>query len=259
MMNTLTQVWVFSIALCSVILVSSFKMAGRLGLFMGFVLSLILIYLLLHKGLKLFLDQSQAELQKGSDPTGFNQLLQLHKSKYVIEKYFLHYTTQNSHPLVWQNFKNELHLVLNKSMVERLELDEKILLAHLMLSHGSQHSKLRRRFFSIIYLALLPISSVLTPLFNTLAELFKLKNQILNADLMALKNSDSKTATKIIDFSLFLRKLHYLSFHHIEYLRGENYFSILSNSSPHSFKLNLAPPLDLRLKKLNSDLSFNKK
>ena len=254
-MNTLTQVWVFSIALCSVILVSSFKLAGRLGLFMGFILSLILIYLLLHKGLQLFLDQIKTKLHQGSDPTGFNQQILRNISKYDIEKYFLHYTMELTHPLVWKNFKNDIHVVLNKDMVEALDDDEKFILVHLILSHATEHSKLRRRFFSIIYLSLRPISRWLSPVFNGLAALAKIKKQIFKADLMALKNSNSLTPEQRNDFSLFLRKLHNLKFHQIKYHRGENYFSILSTHSTSQFNLKLCPSLDLRLKNLLGDLA----
>lgn len=246
-MNTLTQVWVFSVAICSIILISAFKFAGRLGLFIGFIVSLVLIFLLLHKGLQLFLDQIKAALHKGSDPTGFNQLLLKHKSKYFIQKYFLHYSDEPTHPMVWKNFQNELHIVLNKPMVEGLDIDEKNLLAHLMLSHGSQQTKLRRRFFSIIYLALRPVSTFLSPIFNLCGRIFRLQKQIFKADLMALKMSESINVAKINDFSLFLRKLHNLKFHKTRYRRGENYFSILSTSTNNLFRLQLCPTLETRV------------
>ncbi len=254
-MNTLTQVWVFSIALCSVILVCSFKLAGRLGLFVGFIVSLVLIYLLLHKGLQLFLEQIKSKLHSGSDPTGFNQLILRYISKYQFEKYFLHYTTELSHPLVWRDFKNDIHFVLNKNMVESLDPEEKIILAHLMLSHGTEHSKLRRRFFSIIYLSLRPVSRWLSPLFNGISELMNLKKEIFKADLLALKKSNSITPEQRNDFSLFLRKLHNLNFHQTKYKRGENYFSILSTSSSAVLNLKLTPRLDIRLKNLMGDLT----
>ncbi len=249
-MNALTQVWVFSIALCSVILVTTFKVAGRLGLFIGFCISLILVYLLLHKGLKLFLAQIKAKLHKGSDPTGINALILKHKSKYPISNYFLHYTSAISHPLVWRNFQNDLHIVLNKNMVQRLDESEKNILVHLMLSHGTLHSKLRRRFLSIIYLSFSPLSRLLSPVFNLLSTTIRLKKQIFRADLMALKLSDSTTFEKINDFSLFLRKLHNLKFHKTAYTNGEHYFSILSTSKSGVFNLKISPALDVRLKNL---------
>lgn len=249
-MNALTQVWVFSIALCSVILVTTFKVAGRLGLFIGFCTSLILIYLLLHKGLKLFLTQIKAELHKGSDPTGINALILKHKSKYPIAHCFLHYTDAISHPLVWRNFQNDLHIVLNKNMVQRLDVQEKNILVHLMLSHGSKHSKLRRRFLSIIYLSFSPVSRALSPAFNLFSSAVSLKKQIFKADLMALKLSESTSLEKINDFSLFLRKLHNLKFHKTIYTNGEHYFSILSTSKSGAFNLKISPSLDARLKNL---------
>ena len=258
-MNTLTQVWVFSVALCSVILVSSFKIAGRAGLFIGFLISLGLIYLLLHKGLKLFLDQIKAKLHKGSDPTGLNRLIFQNKSKYPIKKYNLYYTTQTTHPLVWRDFQNELNIILNIRMVEKLDPDEKKILAHLVLSHGSHHSKLRRRFFSIIYLALYPLSTLLSPIFNLSSNVFKLQKQIFKADLMAVAMSDSLSLDQMNDFSLFLRKLHNLSFHKIQYRRGENYFSILSTSHSGIFNLKLCPSLNVRLKNLIGDPTALKK
>lgn len=254
-MNTLTEVWVFSIAICSIILVSSFKMAGRLGLFIGFLISLVFIYLLLHKGLKLFLDQIKSELHKGSDPTGFNQLISQNITQYPIHKYYLHYTNERSHPLVWRDFKNEAHFVVNKNMVELLDSEEKFILVHLLLSHGTEHSKLRRRFFSIIYLSLHPVSRWLSPIFNTMAGFINLKKQIFKADLLALKNSNSLTPEQRNDFSLFLRKIHNLNFHQTKYHRGENYFSILSTSQASSFNLKLSPSLDIRLKNLMGDLT----
>jgi hypothetical protein len=252
-MNTLTQVWVLSIALCSVILVSTFKLAGRLGLFVGFILSLVVIYLLLHKGLKLFLDQINSKLHKGSDPTGFNQLIFRCLQNYPIQQYYLHYTTEPTHPLVWRNFKNDIHLVVNKDMVENLDSDEKIILAHLLLSHGSVHSNLDRRLFSILFLSLRPISRFLAPLFNSFGVMLKFKKQIFKADLLALKNSNSLTPDMRNDFSLFLRKLHNYKFHRLKYYRGENFFSILSTSSPSFFSLRLTPSLDVRLKNLMGD------
>ncbi len=252
-MNTLTQVWVFSIAICSVILVSSFKFAGRLGLLIGFIFSLGLLYLLLHKGLKLFLDQIKAQLHKGSDPTGLNALFEKHKSKYPIKKYFLYFTDYTSHPLVWRDFQNDIHIILNKPMVQNLDPTEKNLLAHLMFAHGTKHSKFRRRFFSIFYLALHPVSTFLSPLFNFSAKLLQLEKQIFKADLMALSQSESMTPAKMNDFSLFLRKLHNLKFHQTKYRRGENYFSILSTSSKNFFNLKLCPALDIRLKNLMGD------
>jgi hypothetical protein len=249
-MNTLTQVWVFSLAICSVILISFFKMGGRLGLFVGFILSLGLIYLLLHKGLRFFLDQIKAELHKGSDPAGINSYILKHRAKYHIQKYFLHYTNQASHPMVWRNFKNEVHIVLNKTMVENLDSDEKNLLSHLMLAHASIHSKFRRRLLSVLFLALSPLSTFLAPLFNLTSKILQLQKQIISADLYALKASDSVSQEKMNDFSLFLRKLHNLKFHKLRYRRGENYFSILSTSSRSAFSLKLCPPLEIRLKNL---------
>lgn len=257
-MNTLTQVWVFSIALCSFILVISFKLAGRLGLFIGFILSLVLLYLLLHKGLQVLLDQIKAKLHKGSDPTGLNQLLLTYQNQYPIKKYYLHFTDAKSQPLVWRNLSDELHIILNKSMVENLDADEKKILAHLVLSHGTHQSKLRRRLLSILYLALNPFSRVLSPVFNFSSQMLKLQKQIFKADLMALKSSNCLSPEKMMDFSLFLRKLHNLKFHQMNYVRGENYFSILSTSQNGHFHLKLCPPLDQRLKNLIGD-SFHGK
>jgi hypothetical protein len=249
-MNTLTQVWVFSIALCSVILVSFFKFAGRLGLFIGFITSLVLLYLLLHKGLKLFLEQTKAQLHKGSDPTGINILFEKYQSKYPINKYFLYFTDQKSQPLVWRDFQDDIHVILNKQMVQNLDPIEKKLLVHLMFSHGTKHSKFRRRLCSIFYLALYPISRFLSPVFNLAAKLLQIEKQIFKSDLLAMSTSESVSPAQMNDFSLFLRKLHHLSYHQIKYVRGENYFSILSTSSKKIFNLNLCPPLNIRLTNL---------
>lgn len=257
-MNTLTQVWVFSIALCSFILVFSFKVAGRLGLFIGLIVSLILLYLLLHKGLQVFLDQIKATLHKGSDPTGLNQLLLSLKVNYPIKKYFLYFSDHKTHPLVWRNFHDELHIIVNKTMVENLDQNEKILLAHFVLAHGSNQSKLRRRLLSIIYLALNPFSKLLSPFFNLTSRMLKLHKQIFKADLIALKNSNSVSPEQMMDCSLFLRKLHNLKFHQIKYVRGEHYFSILSTSEKGHFHLKLCPALEIRLKNLIGDSLYGK-
>lgn len=243
-MSTLTQVWVFSLSLCAVVLITGFKLADRLGLLLAFSLSLILLYLILHKGLKLFLDQIKARPQVGSDPTGFSALLKKNSRAYQIPHVVLHYTEESTHPLVWSDFNHAVHMVLNRDFVMALNDEEKKILAHLTLSHGHTQSRLPRRFLSILFLALTPISSVLIPVFNIGARLFGFNKQFYTADMRAAQNAQAH----LNEFCLFLRKIHNSRFHKTNYSRGENFFSLLSAKSRSLLSLKLSPSLENRTK-----------
>lgn len=252
-MNALTQVWVFCFALCSVVLVVGFKIAGRLGLLVSFFLCIGLLYLLLHKGLELYLNHLRAEEKKGSDSTGFKSLLKQFENQYGFNNTVLYYTQEPTHPLVWQTFNTQLHVLIHPELVKNMELTEKKMLAHLLLSHGREHSRLRRRFLSILFLAFSPISSVFSSLFNLAGHIVGLKKQILKADLEAFRNIGTTSFESKNNFSLFLRKLHHLSYHKTAYKKGESFFSILSTANNPYLKLHLTPTLHHRMSNLSGD------
>ncbi len=253
-MSALTQVWVLSLVLCSALLVTGFKVAGRLGLMIGFLLSLLFLYLILHKGLKLFLEHINSELHKGTDPSGLFKLLQKNRPQYQFKNVYLHYTKKITTPLVWKNFKDELHIVLYKDLMQHLTDSEKNSLAHLLLAHGKQHGILGRRFFSILYLALTPLSRYLNPVFSFFSSLLGMKKEIYQADLEAYKNISLPQFEHTQEFVLFLRKLHLLSFHVRPQQRGEQFFSILSAEQTKSKTLEIIPSLRFRTKNIKGGL-----
>jgi len=253
-MSALTQVWVLSLVLCSTLLVTGFKLAGRLGLMIGFLLSLLFLYLILHKGLKLFLEHINTKLHQGSDPTGFSKLLQNNGPLYQFKKVYLHYTQQATTPLVWKNFKDELHVVIYKDLMEHLSESEKNSLVHIILSHGKHHGVLGRRFFSILYLALAPLSRYLNPVFSFFSSLIGMKKEIYQADLEAYKNISSPQFEHTQEFVLFLRKLHLLNFHGRPQRKGEQFFSVLSAENIKNKTLELIPSLRLRTKNIKGGL-----
>ena len=252
-MNALTQVWVFCFALCSVVLVTGFKFAGRLGLLVSFFVCIGLLYLLIHKGLELYLKHLKAEEKKGSDPTGFKSTLYQLASVYRFNKVTLYYASEPTHPLVWQSLNTDLNIIIHPELVNDIDQNEKKMLAHLMLSHGREHCRLRRRFLSILYLAFAPLSQYLSGLFNLVAHLCGLKKQIFKADLEAFRNLGLASFESKNNFSLFLRKLHHLSFHKTSYKKGESFFSILSTANNPYLKLNLSPNLHHRMSNLSGD------
>lgn len=253
-MSALTQVWVLSLVLCSALLVTGFKLAGRLGLMIGFLLSLLFLYLILHKGLKLFLEHIHTQLHKGSDPAGFSKLFQTNAALYQFKNVYLHYTQKATAPLVWKNFKDELHVVIYKDLVEHLTESEKSSLVHLLLSHGKHHGILGRRFFSILYLALTPLSRYMNPVFSFFSSLLSMKKEIYQADLEAYKNTSPPQFEHTQEFVLFLRKLHLLSFHIRPQQKGEQFFSILSSEHMGNKPLELIPSLKLRTKNIKGGL-----
>jgi hypothetical protein len=252
-MNTLTQVWVFCIGLCSALLVVGFKFLGRPGLIGAFLLCLGVLYLFLHRGMQLYLTQLKANKKVGNDTTGFISLIQKLESRYQFRNTATYFSGQPTQPLVWQDFHGSLSILIYPEVLNHLNDDEKKMLAHVLLAHGRSHNQLRRRFMSIVFLAMRPLSQALSFIFDFIGRGLGFRRQILSADLQAFKSMESLTFGQKQEFVLFLRKLHLLDFHQVPHSQGELFFSILSQSSHHLGQLNLVPSLNVRLNNLTGE------
>ena len=95
-MRTLTQVWVFFVSLTLVLLFAGFQLGGRRGLFISFIVSLVLIYATLHRGLALFKKHLNIKEQKGNDTHGFLKRLNQTKKQFGMKEVHLHYSNKPS-------------------------------------------------------------------------------------------------------------------------------------------------------------------
>lgn len=245
-MKTLTQVWLICAASCFIFLILGFQVGGRLGLLVTFLLCLVLLYLIFHKGLKLFIARTSAQEILGNDPYELTGLFKQYALAYGFRKVRLFVTDKPTPPLVWPEFSNQLVVFLNSKTLEQLNPTEKKLFAHMLLSHGFLHSKLTRKTLGLIYISLSPLDKVLAPFFNAIAYAMGLSKEIYKADLKALSVSQAQN----FEFGLLLHKLHHLESHNDKIFEGTYFFSILSKINPKLYNLKFHPNVTNREKNL---------
>ncbi len=245
-MKTLTQVWLICATSCFLFLILGFQLAGRLGLLVSFLLCLVLLYLIFHKGLKIFIERTRANEILGNDPYKLTGLFKQHALAYGFRKVRLYVTDRPTPPLVWPEFSNQLVVFINASTLEQLTAPEKKLFVHLLLSHGFLQSKLLRKTMGLIYISLAPLEKLFAPLFNFLAWSFGLSKEIYKADLKALSVSQATN----FEFGLLLHKLHYMQTHNDKIFEGTYFFSILSKINPKLYNLKFHPNVTHREKNL---------
>lgn len=245
-MKTLTQVWLICAASCFIFLIVGFQVGGRLGLLVSFLLCLVLLYLIFHKGLKIFIDRTRAQEILGSDPYKLAGLFKQHALAYGFRNVRFFVTDHPTPPLVWPEFSNQLVVFVNSQTLQHLTDKEKKLFVHLLLSHGFLHSKLLRKTLGLIYISLTPLEKLFAPLFNLLGYALGLSKEIYKADLKALSQSQASN----FEFGLLLHKLHYLQTHNEKIFEGTYFFSILSKINPKLYNLKFHPNVIHREKNL---------
>jgi len=242
-MRTLTQVWVFFVSLTVAFLFIGFQFYGRLGLFVSFLFSLLLIYITLHKGLWFFRKHLHFKEVKGSDPTGFLNRLNAVKNQYDINVIHLYTTPDDVPPLVWKDYPKTGFILLNENLLSHLNENERHILVHFLFSHLDVRPTFRPRLFSIFEFGFLKLQFVLAPIMSLLALALGSPRYFLKSDLTALANSEAHH----LDFGYFLKKLHDLRFHRSKNLNGAEYFSTLTAAQHHFWKSFGQPSLKKRL------------
>ncbi len=223
-MRTLTQVWVFFVSLTLTLLIVGFQLKGRLGLFLSFLLSLFLIYIILHRGVLLFQKQLSYKEVLGSDTTGFLNLLNSVKGHYQLGPLHLFFSPDATAPLVWRDYPDLGFIVLNENLLQHLSQSEKNILVHFLLSHLKVRPTFRPRLFSVFEMGFLHLQFIFAPIMSFIATFFRYPKFYLQADLLSLQNSKVSS----YEFGYFLKKLHDFEFHRSKTLRGAEYFSVLT-------------------------------
>ena len=223
-MRTLTQVWVFLISLTITLLIVGFQLKGRLGLFLSFLFSLFLIYIILHRGVLLFQKQLTYTEVLGSDTTGFLKILNSLKDQYRIGKIHLFFSENKTAPLVWRDYPNLGLIVVHEHLISHLNEKEINLLAHFLLSHLKMRPAFRPRLFSVFEMGFLHLQFLFIPVISFIAFLLRYPRFYLQSDLLSLQNSHASS----FEFGYFLKKLHDFDFHQSKSLSGTEYFSVLT-------------------------------
>ncbi len=236
-MRTLTQVWVFFISLTITLLIIGFQLRGRLGLFLSFLFSLFLIYIILHRGVLLFQKQLLYKEVIGSDNTGFLKSLNLLKDNYQIDKIHLFFSGDPTPPLVWRDYPNSGFIVIHEQLLKHLNEKELVILLHFLLSHLKSRPTFRPRIFSIFEMGFLHLQFLFVPLISMIATMLRYPRFYLQADLLGLQNSHASN----YEFGYFLKKMHEFKFHHAKHLRGAEYFSTLTATN-HNWLQNFGQP-----------------
>lgn len=245
-MRTLAQVWVFFVGITLVLLVIGFQLGSRLGLFIAFAINLLLIYATLHRGLALFKKHLNVKELTGNDTTGFIQLIEKLSPEYGMKKVYLNLSVENSPPLVWKTTKDSGYIMLHQNLLAHLNLNEKTMLAHLMLSHLKQKTILIPRLLSIFEQGFLGLNYLLAPLVTLLTFLIRQQSKILKADHEAMLLAGFSN----YEMGYFLHKLHHFQFHKAQSLKGAEFFSAITVSNWSFWKSYGLPSLNLRLIKL---------
>ncbi len=245
-MRTLTQVWVFFLTLTFLFLLLGFQIAGRLGLFIAFLFSLTIVYATLHRGVRLFRKKLNAQLFNGNDSSGFLTELNSHKLKFGLRKIYVYRTNTHTPPLVWKSRPTEGHLLINSQLVDNLNPHEIKLLSLLLLSHLEKRSFMITPILSVINQSFFALNILSAIISKTVAFVFKIKRDILNADAKFKKEGESS------DFELgfFLNKLHNFEYHQNKKQLGTEYFSVLSLKKFNFFDQYGIPSLKQRLEKI---------
>ena len=242
-MRTLTQVWVFFVAMTFILLFSGFHWAGRRGLFAAFLLSLVLVYATLHRGLRLFKKHLNAKEWTGNDSRGFYNLLQTLKGDYRMNSVQLHYASEPTPPLIWKNNSRTGHVLIHPVLIDHLSDVEQKILAHFVLAHLSERSFLAPRILSIFEQGFWGLNYLFTPIVQLITWLLRFQKQLLRADLKTLQAS----AVSPLEMGYFLQKIHQFSFHQNNSLRGGEYFSTLTLHRKQNWKTHGLPDLNKRL------------
>lgn len=242
-MRTLTQVWVFFVSSTLILLIIGFQLGGRRGLFAAFLLSLLLIYATLHRGLALFKKHLNIRSWQGSDVSGFLSLLQNLKKDYNLSKVHLHFTNRNSPPLVWKNNPTEGHILIHSDLIHHLQPQEKKILAHFLLSHLNERSFLIPRVLSIFEQGFWGLNYFLSPFVSLLTVILRIPTQLLKADLKAMQ----KAHVSSFEMGYFINKIHQFHFHKTKNLKGGEFFSTLTFLNQSRLRTHGLPQLKKRL------------
>lgn len=245
-MHTLTQVWVFFIALTFSFLFFGFRLGGRVGLFIAVLISSFLAYAALHRGIRLFRNKFRAKEFVGNDASGFLQLIKSTKDDFGFSSVCVYQTDFNTPPLIWKSRPSEGHIILNKELLSNLTPDEIKLLARLVMSHLEKRSFLITPILSVINQSLSNFNLFSVFISSFVTFVFRTKNDILKADAKFRNISD----TTYLDSGYFLNKLHHFEFNQNHKQLGSEYFSVLSLKNNNFLNQYGLPSLELRLKKI---------
>ena len=256
-MKSLTQVWFIIAISCFTLMVAAFKTAGRLGLFVAFILNLFALYLLFHKNILRFFKEIDLFEIRGQDPTGFKNLVLKAAREFGFSSVRIFTTHKNCPPLIWKDLnwfdqKLNVHIVLNSETLKNLDPTEQQILVYFLLSHAKQRSMIRRKILFSLYVLVSWASPIFCPLFNALGRTMGLHKEILRADMNTLLNLELQTKIQNHDFALFMRKFHALKNHSDSSGRFNGlYFFALTTQTKHSiYKLNFQPNIYLRQKQI---------
>lgn len=242
-MRTLTQVWVFFVSLTLFLLLTGFQLAGRRGLLFAFLVSLVLIYATLHRGLALFKKHLNVKEWDGNDPTGLANTLQALKQEYGLSRVMLHFSSNPSPPLVWKNSPQEGHVMVHTNLVAHLNPSERKLLAHFLLAHLNERSFLMPRVLSIFEQGFWGLNYLMAPFATFFTFVMRIPTQLLKADLKAMQ----KSQVSVFEMGYFLHKIHQFQFHKTKSLRGGEFFSTLTMTNQSRWRSHGLPDLKKRL------------
>lgn len=244
-MRALTQVWFFFLTLTFLFLLLGFHLAGRAGLFIAFIVSVILVYATLQRGITLFKKKLNAHEFSGNDPSGFLTELNKNKLNFGFRKLYVYKTSHKTPPLIWKSKANEGHILLHEQLLDNLNVEEIRLSALLFLSHLENRSFLVTPILSVINQSLLNFKVIVLPVSILITTLFRTPRDILESDKKFKLTSDASHH----ETGYLINKLHNFDFHHNKKVLGTEYFSVLSISS-RSLNQYGIPSLESRLKHL---------
>lgn len=245
-MHTLTQVWVFFIALTFSFLFLGFQLGGRIGLFVAFLTSSFFAYAALHRGIRLFKNKLNAQEYLGNDSTGFLQSIAANKSNFGFAKVSTYLTDLQTPPIIWRSRPFEAHIMLNSKLLQNLNEKEVRLLALLLLSHLEKRSFVITPILSVINQSLTNFNLFSIILSSVVTFIFRTKRDLLNADARFRNISEASH----FEVGFFLNKLHNFEFNQNNKSLGTEYFSVLSLKKNNLLNQYGLPSLKLRLEKI---------
>ena len=245
-MRVLTQVWVFFVALIFLFLLLGFQLAGRAGLLIAFLISLIVVYAALQRGIRLFRKKLNAQEFSGNDSSGFLTDIHTNKLRFGLRKINVYRTEHNTPPLIWKNKPEVGHIILNFKLLDNLNPQEIKFLSLFLLAHLQNRSFLltpilsviQQSFFSFNIFSIF-LSVIVTTLFKTKADVYKSDNKF-------------KSIAEVSNYELgfFINKLHCFEFHQSKKQLGTEFFSVLSLNKNDVLNMHGIPNLNLRLEKI---------
>jgi hypothetical protein len=245
-MRTLTQVWVFFITLTFLFLLLGFQLAGRLGLFIAFLISLLLVYATLHRGIRLFKRKLNVQEFSGNDASGFLNEIQNNKLKFGFRKINVYKTLHPTPPLIWRSGSSEGHLILNSNLIDNLGEVEIKLLSIFLLSHLQKRSFLIAPILSVINQSFFNFNILSFLLSHVAHFFFKTRKDVLSADIKFRNTIDYSQ----FEAGYFVNKLHQFEFHQTTQQLGTEYFSVLSVKKQGLYGHYGIPDLNLRLQQI---------